>query len=258
MKVVILAGGLGTRLSEETDIKPKPMVEIGGKPILWHIMKIYSHYGFNEFIICCGYKGYYIKEYFANYFLHQADVTIDLAENSINVHKSNAEPWKITLVDTGVNTQTGGRIKRIQEYVGNEPFLLTYGDGVSDVNIKDLVDFHKKSGKKATLTAVQPSGRFGALEFNDEHGVSSFMEKPTGDGAWINGGFFVLEPSIFDYITEGDTTIWERKPLEKLTQENQLSAYKHTGFWRPMDTLRDKMELNEYWNSGTAAWKLWK
>jgi len=258
MKVVILAGGLGTRLSEETDIKPKPMVEIGGKPILWHIMKIYSHYGYNDFIICCGYKGYYIKEYFANYFLHQADVTIDLVENSVNVHKSNAEPWKITLVDTGVNTQTGGRIKRVQEYVGNEPFLLTYGDGVSDVNIKELVAFHNKNGKKATLTAVQPSGRFGALEFNSDNGVSSFMEKPTGDGAWINGGFFVLEPSIFDTITEGDTTIWERKPLEFLTNENQLSAFKHTGFWRPMDTLRDKMELNDYWNNATAPWKLWE
>ena len=258
MKVVILAGGLGTRLSEETDIKPKPMVEIGGKPILWHIMKIYSHYGFNEFIVCCGYKGYYIKEYFANYFLHQADVTIDLVENSMNVHKSKAEPWKITLVDTGINTQTGGRIKRIQDYVGNESFLLTYGDGVSDVNITELVAFHKKNGKKATLTAVQPSGRFGALEFNHDNGVSSFMEKPTGDGAWINGGFFVLEPSIFDYINDGDTTIWERKPLERLTQENQLSAFKHTGFWRPMDTLRDKMELNDYWNSDNAAWKLWK
>jgi len=258
MKVVILAGGLGTRLSEETDIKPKPMVEIGGHPILWHIMKIYSHYGYNEFIICCGYKGYYIKEYFANYFLHQADVTINLIENSVNVHKSNAEPWKITMVDTGINTQTGGRIKKIQEYVRNETFLLTYGDGVSNVSIKELVDFHKKNGKKATLTAVQPSGRFGALEFNAESNVSSFMEKPTGDGAWINGGFFVLEPSIFEYITDGDTTIWERKPLENLTKENQLSAFKHSGFWRPMDTLRDKMELNEYWNSGSAAWKLWK
>jgi len=258
MKVVILAGGLGTRLSEETDLKPKPMVEIGGKPILWHIMKMYSYYGYNDFIICCGYKGYYIKEYFANYYLHQADVTIDLVENSVNVHKSNAEPWKITMVDTGINTQTGGRIKRIQEYVGNEPFLLTYGDGVSDVNIKELVDFHKRSCKKATLTAVQPSGRFGALEFNNDSGVSSFMEKPTGDGAWINGGFFVLEPSIFDYITDGDSTIWERAPLENLTKENQLSAFKHRGFWRPMDTLRDRTELESYWNSGTAKWKLWK
>jgi glucose-1-phosphate cytidylyltransferase len=258
MKVVILAGGLGTRLSEETDLKPKPMVEIGGKPILWHIMKIYSFYGYNDFVICCGYKGYYIKEYFANYFLHQADVTIDLVENSVNVHKSNAEPWKITMVDTGLNTLTGGRIKRIQDYVGNEPFMLTYGDGVSDVNINELVDFHKKSGKKATLTAVQPSGKFGALGIGNDSSVSSFMEKPTGDGAWINGGFFVLDPSIFEYIQDGDSTIWERSPLENLSKEGQLSAYKHSGFWRPMDTLRDKMDLEEYWNKGTAPWKLWK
>lgn len=258
MKVVILAGGLGTRLSEETDLKPKPMVEIGGKPILWHIMKIYSYYGFNDFIICCGYKGYYIKEYFANYFLHQADITIDLVENSINVHKSKAEPWKITMVDTGLNTLTGGRIKRIQEYVGNETFMLTYGDGVSDVNIPQLLEFHKKSGKKATLTAVQPSGKFGALGISNDNTITSFKEKPSGDGAWINGGFFVLEPSIFDYITEGDKTIWERTPLENLSKDNQLSAYKHGGFWRPMDTLRDKLDLEEYWNQNIAAWKIWK
>lgn len=258
MKVVILAGGLGTRLSEETDLKPKPMVEIGGKPILWHLMKIYSYYGFNDFIICCGYKGYYIKEYFANYFLHQADITIDLVENSINVHKSKAEPWKITMVDTGLNTLTGGRIKRIQEYVGNETFMLTYGDGVSDVNIPQLLEFHKKSGKKATLTAVQPSGKFGALGISNDNTITSFKEKPSGDGAWINGGFFVLEPSIFDYITEGDKTIWERTPLENLSKDNQLSAYKHGGFWRPMDTLRDKLDLEEYWNQNIAAWKIWK
>jgi len=258
MKVVILAGGLGTRLSEETDLKPKPMVEIGGKPILWHIMKIYSYYGFNDFIICCGYKGYYIKEYFANYFLHQADITIDLVENSINVHKSKAEPWKITMVDTGLNTLTGGRIKRIQEYVGNETFMLTYGDGVSDVNIPQLLEFHKKSGKKATLTAVQPSGKFGALGISNDNTITSFKEKPSGDGAWINGGFFVLEPSIFDYINEGDKTIWERTPLENLSKDNQLSAYKHGGFWRPMDTLRDKLDLEEYWNQNIAAWKIWK
>ncbi len=258
MKVVILAGGLGTRLSEETDLKPKPMVEIGGKPILWHIMKIYSYYGFNDFIICCGYKGYHIKEYFANYFLHQADITIDLVENSINVHKSKAEPWKITMVDTGLNTLTGGRIKRIQEYVGNETFMLTYGDGVSDVNIPQLLEFHKKSGKKATLTAVQPSGKFGALGISNDNTITSFKEKPSGDGAWINGGFFVLEPSIFDYITDGDKTIWERTPLENLSKDNQLSAYKHGGFWRPMDTLRDKLDLEEYWTQNIAAWKIWK
>lgn len=257
MKVVILAGGLGTRLSEETDLKPKPMVEIGGKPILWHIMKIYSFYGFNDFIICCGYKGYLIKEYFANYFLHQADITVDLCRNNIEIHQSKAEPWKITLVDTGLNTMTGGRIKRIQKYV-NGTFMLTYGDGVGEVNIKQLYDFHKDSKKAATVTVVQPSGRFGAIQFDlkDEDKVSSFQEKPKGDGAWINGGFFVCEPSVFDYI-EDDTTIWERRPLELLATSRELAAYKHYGFWRPMDTLRDKIELEEMWNSGNAKWKLW-
>lgn len=258
MKVVILAGGFGTRLSEETELKPKPMVEIGGKPILWHIMKIYSHYGFNDFIICCGYKGYYIKEYFANYFLHQADVTIDLTENSVNIHKSNSEPWKITLVDTGINTMTGGRIKRIQPFVKNEPFMLTYGDGVSNVNIKALLDFHDRSGKFATLTAVQPSGKFGAIDVNETGKVLSFQEKPRGDGAWINGGFFVLQPQIFDYLNGGDATIWERSPLEELAKDHQLNAFKHNGFWKPMDTLHDKSELENYWNIGNAAWKLWE
>ena len=258
MKVVILAGGFGTRLSEETELKPKPMVEIGGKPILWHIMKIYSHYGFNDFIICCGYKGYYIKEYFANYFLHQADVTIDLGKNSVSVHKSNAEPWKITLVDTGINTMTGGRIKRVESFVSGEQFMLTYGDGVSSVNLKSLLDFHKKSKKLATLTAVQPSGKFGAINVNIKGEVLSFHEKPKGDGAWINGGFFVLEPKIFSYIKEGDETIWEHSPMEKLAKDGQLNAFKHTGFWKPMDTLRDKSELENFWNTGNAPWKLWK
>jgi glucose-1-phosphate cytidylyltransferase len=258
MKVVILAGGLGTRLSEETELKPKPMVEIGGKPILWHIMKIYSHYGFNEFVICCGYKGYLIKEYFANYFLHQADITIDLTQNKLDIHQSNVEPWKITLIDTGQNTMTGGRIKRIQSYVNNETFMLTYGDGVSNVNIKELVEFHKKNKKTATLTTVQPSGKFGALEINNTNQVTSFQEKPKGDGAWINGGFFVLEPEIFKYINEGDSTIWERKPMESLSKENQLMAFHHNGFWRPMDTLRDKMDLEDLWNTENAPWKLWK
>ncbi|MEI6050746.1 MAG: glucose-1-phosphate cytidylyltransferase [Bacteroidota bacterium] len=257
MKVVILAGGLGTRISEETDLKPKPMIEIGGRPILWHIMKIYSSFGFNDFVICCGYKGYFIKEYFANYFLHQADITIDLQNNSLEVHQSKAEPWKITLVDTGLNTMTGGRIKRIKEYIDG-PFLLTYGDGVGDVNIKELVDFHKKNDKKVTVTVVQPSGRFGAVQFDnsDEVKVFAFQEKPKGDGSWINGGFFVCEPEIFDEIDD-DKTIWERKPLENIAAEGELVAYRHYGFWRPMDTLRDKIELEEMWNSGNAKWKLW-
>jgi len=258
MKVVILAGGLGTRLSEETDLKPKPMVEIGGRPILWHIMKIYSAHGFNEFIICCGYKGYMIKEYFANYFLHQADITVDLGKNSIEVHHSKAEQWKITMVDTGLNTMTGGRIKRIQNYVGEKTFMLTYGDGVSNIDIKALVDLHKKSGKLAMVTAVQPSaGRFGALGLNDDLTVNTFTEKPVSDGSWINGGFFVLEPGIFNYITNGDNTFWERGPLENLAKDNQLVAYKHTGFWRPMDTLRDRVELENMWNSGKCDWKIW-
>ncbi len=257
MKVVILAGGLGTRLSEETDTKPKPMVEIGGKPILWHIMKLYSSFGFNDFVICAGYKGYIIKEYFCNYFLHHSSITVDLSDNSINFHNSQTEQWKVTIADTGVNAMTGGRIKRIQQYIGNEPFMLTYGDGVGNVNIAELLDFHKKNGKKATLTSVQPSGRFGLLNMNVNNNVSSFTEKPKGDGAWINAGFFVLEPSVFDLLKD-DQTIWEREPLETLAQQGELNAFKHFGFWKPMDTLKDKTDLNEMWNSGNAEWKLWK
>ncbi|ACN99039.1 glucose-1-phosphate cytidylyltransferase [Sulfurihydrogenibium azorense Az-Fu1] len=256
MKVVILAGGFGTRLSEETDIKPKPMVEIGGKPILWHIMKIYSSYGFNDFIICLGYKGYIIKEFFANYFLYTSDVTIDLKDNKIEVHSVKAEPWKVTLVDTGLNTMTGGRIKRIKPFVENQTFMLTYGDGVGNIDIKKLLEFHKSHGKYATLTAVQPSGRFGALHLEGDK-VKEFEEKPKGDGAWVNGGFFVLEPQIFDYI-EGDETIWEKEPLENLAKDGQLMAYKHTGFWKPMDTLRDKRELELLWQSGNPPWKIWE
>lgn len=255
MKVVILAGGFGTRLSEETEMRPKPMVEIGGNPILWHIMKIYSTYGFNDFIICLGYKGYIIKEYFANYFIHNSDVTIDLKNNQIIVHSIKTEPWKVTLVDTGLNTMTGGRIKRIQPYIGNKTFMLTYGDGVGNVNIEELLQFHKSHGKYATLTAVQPSGRFGVLELTGNQ-VIRFEEKPKGDGAWINGGFFVLEPQIFDYI-EGDETVWEKEPLEKLAKDGQLMAYKHRGFWKPMDTLRDKRELEMLWQSGNPPWKIW-
>ncbi|WP_421827980.1 glucose-1-phosphate cytidylyltransferase [Larkinella sp.] len=256
MKVVILAGGLGTRLSEETIVKPKPMVEIGGMPILWHIMKIYSSHGYNDFIICLGYKGYMIKEYFANYFLHQSDITIDLATNSLQVHDSAAEPWKITLVDTGKDSMTGGRIKRVQRHIGNEPFLLTYGDGVGNVDITALVAFHHQHGKRCTLTAVQPSARFGALDVGDDHTVQSFLEKPKGDGAWINGGFFVCEPAVFNYI-EGDDTVWERKPMETLAAERQMMAFKHDSFWKPMDTLRDKLELETAWNTGQAEWKSW-
>lgn len=256
MKVVILAGGLGTRLSEETDIKPKPMVEIGGMPILWHIMKIYSSYGYNDFVICLGYKGYIIKEYFANYFLHKSDITIDLKNNSVKVHDSHAEPWTITLVDTGVNTMTGGRIKRIQPHVGNNPFLLTYGDGVSDVDINALVQFHKKNQKLCTVTTVQPSGRFGALDISENNTVLSFLEKPKGDGSWINGGFFVCESEVFNFI-ENDTTVFEKYPMEKLASERQMNAFKHEGFWRPMDTLKDKMDLNELWSNDIANWKIW-
>lgn len=258
MKVVILAGGLGTRLSEETDLKPKPMVEIGSKPILWHIMKIYSHYGFNDFIICGGYKQYLIKEYFVNYFLHQSDVTIDLAANKIEIHKTSAEPWKITFVDTGIETMTGGRIKRIQSYVDGT-FLLTYGDGLGDININSLLDFHRKQRKLATVTVVQPVGRFGSIRFDekDEVKVFAFQEKPKGDGAWINGGFFVCEPEVFDYLN-GDATIWERQPLEQLAAAGELVAYKHIGFWKPMDTLREKIELEDMWSSGKANWKIWE
>jgi glucose-1-phosphate cytidylyltransferase len=257
MKVVILAGGLGTRLSEETVVKPKPMVEIGGMPILWHIMKIYSAHGFNDFVVCLGYKGYVIKEFFSNYFLHRSDVTIDLRNNSVEVHDSQAEPWKITLVDTGNDSMTGGRIKRVQPYLNNETFMLTYGDGVGNVDIKELYSFHKNHGKYCTVTSVQPSGRFGALNILADNRVHSFMEKPKGDGAWINGGFFVCEPAIFDYIDQEDNTIWEQKPMEDIANAGQMSAYKHNGFWRPMDTLKDKYDLNEMWDKNDAPWKTW-
>lgn len=256
MKTVILAGGFGTRLSEETDIKPKPMVEIGEKPILWHIMKLYSHFGFDEFVICLGYKGYIIKEYFANYFIHQSDLTIDLGKNMMEIHDSSAEPWKITLVNTGLNTMTGGRVKRIKKYVEDDSFMLTYGDGVSDVNISNLLQFHEKNSKYATLTSVQPLGRFGALNIDNRGNVLNFQEKPKGDGSWINGGFFVLEPEVFDYI-EGDETFWEKEPLENLAKDNQLMGYTHNGFWKPMDTLRDKKELDSLWKSGKAPWRVW-
>ncbi len=257
MKVVILAGGLGTRLSEETDLKPKPMVEIGGRPILWHIMKIYSHYGFNDFVVLTGYKSHIIKDYFINYYSRYSDITVDMSANSVEIHKTRTEPWKVTMLYTGKDTMTGGRIKKAKDYINNETFMLTYGDGVANVDIPSLVDFHKKSGKLATLSAIQPSGKFGAINIENNGKISSFMEKPKGDGAWINGGFFVLEPEIFDYIKNGDSTIWEREPLEALAKDNQLNAYKHSGFWRPMDTLKDKIDLTEMWENETAPWKLW-
>lgn len=257
MKVVILAGGLGTRLSEETYLKPKPLVEIGGKPILWHIMKIYSAYGFNEFIICLGYKGYMIKEFFANYFLYMSDVTFDMKYNQMIIHDCKAEPWKVTLVDTGEHTQTGGRLKRVAKYLeGEDCFCYTYGDGVTDANIADEVAFHKKHGKLATVLAARPPGRFGTLNLENNK-VTEWTEKPPGDGAWINGGFFVLNPRVIDYI-EGDHTAWENEPLKQLTAEGQLVAYKHYGFWQCMDTLRDKNYLENLWNSGRAPWKIWK
>ena len=256
MKVVILAGGLGTRLSEETNVKPKPMVEIGGKPILWHIMKMYSEHGINDFVICCGYKGYVIKEYFANYFLHQSDVTFCMKENSMKVHEKRAEPWTVTLVDTGDNSMTGGRLIRVAEHVKNEDvFCLTYGDGVSDVNISELVAFHKKHGKDATLTATFPPGRFGALDIQDDR-IKQFTEKPKGDGALINGGFFVLSPKVLERIS-GDDCIWEQEPLKGLASDGNLMAFPHEGFWQPMDTLRDKKQLEELWESNKAPWKTW-
>ncbi|SHK10641.1 glucose-1-phosphate cytidylyltransferase [Clostridium cavendishii DSM 21758] len=255
MKAVILAGGLGTRLSEETELRPKPMVEIGGKPIICHIMNIYSHYGINEFIICCGYKGYIIKEYFANYFMHMSDLTVDLSSGDITYNNSKAEPWKIMIIDTGYNTMTGGRIKRIKDYVGAETFMLTYGDGVADIDINKLLEFHKSNGKIATVTAVQPAGRFGALSIENNM-VNTFMEKPDGDGTWINGGFFVLEHEVFDYIKD-DSTIFEKDPLENLAKDNSLSAYKHKGFWSPMDTLKDKNMLEDMWQKGEAKWAMW-
>lgn len=257
MKVVILAGGYGTRISEESHLKPKPMIEIGEKPILWHIMKIYSSWGFNDFVVCLGYKGNSIKEYFAHYFLYESDVTFDFCHpNEQIIHKQCAEPWRVTLVDTGKDTMTGGRVKRIQRYVDNDTFMMTYGDGVADVNIRELVETHKRLGRIGTVTSVQPSGRFGAIEVGDDNQVVGFQEKPKGDGSWINAGFFVLEPKVFDYI-DGDSTVFERDPLEQLTRKGQLSTYKHKGFWQPMDTLRDKIHLEEIWKTGTAPWKRW-
>tara|TARA_B110000503_G_scaffold11064_1_gene15034 strand:- start:224 stop:997 length:774 start_codon:yes stop_codon:yes gene_type:complete len=256
MKVVILAGGLGTRISEETALKPKPMIEIGGKPILWHIMKIYSHYGINDFIICCGYKGYMIKEYFANYFLHQSDITFDMTNNEMKIHQEHAEPWKVTLIDTGENTMTGGRIKRIKDYLEDEEsFCLTYGDGVANINITELINFHKNHGKLATLSSVFPPARFGSIDIENDQ-VKKFTEKPRGDGALINGGFFVLNTSVIDQI-EGNNTIWEQEPLNNLANKGELMAFKHDGFWQPMDTLRDKNYLEELWSSNKAPWKLW-
>jgi len=258
MKALILAGGFGTRLSEETDLRPKPMVEIGGRPILWHIMKIYSAHGINDFVILLGYKGYYIKEYFANYFLHQSDVTIDLQNNKMEVLNNSSEPWRVTLLDTGLNTMTGGRIKRAQRVVGDEPFLLTYGDGVGDIDIQKTLAFHKKHGKAMTMTSAQPDGRFGALEIADDGRVKAFQEKPKGDGSWINAGYFVCEPKVFDYITEGDETVFEQAPLRNLAEDGEIFTYKHEGFWMPMDTLRDKNTLNKMWNEGKAKWKVWE
>jgi glucose-1-phosphate cytidylyltransferase len=255
MKAVILAGGLGTRISEETHLKPKPMIEIGGRPILWHILKIYSAHGINDFVICVGYKGYVIKEYFANYFLHMSDVTFDMKANQMEVHQKNAEPWRVTVVDTGEETMTGGRLKRVRQYLGNETFCFTYGDGVADVAISASIAYHRKQGKAATVTAVQPPGRYGALRI-DNGLASEFQEKPVGDGSWINGGFFVLEPSVIDHIA-GDATFWEREPMEALASSRQLAAYHHFGFWRPMDTLRDKIHLEELWAAGKAPWKIW-
>lgn len=256
MKAVILAGGLGTRISEETHLKPKPMVEIGGKPILWHILKIYSTHGINEFVICCGYKGYVIKEYFANYFLHMSDVTLHMNLNAMMVHQKKAEPWEVTLVDTGDATMTGGRLKRVRDYVGDSCFCFTYGDGVSDVDITALIAHHKAHGRLATVTAVQPPGRYGALQFGENNAVSGFQEKPQGDGGWINGGFFVLEPEVIDEI-EADDTIWEQEPLKGLAAKGQLTAFHHHGFWQPMDTLRDRQLLEALWSRGLAPWKAW-
>jgi glucose-1-phosphate cytidylyltransferase len=255
MKAVILAGGLGTRISEETIVRPKPMIDIGGKPVLWHILKIYSQHGINDFVICLGYKGYMVKEYFANYFLHTSDVTFDLVNNRMEVHHQHAEPWRVTLVDTGDHTQTGGRLKRVESYLDGETFCFTYGDGLADIDITAQLAFHKTKASLATMCAVQPPGRFGAINIEDNR-ITRFEEKPSGDGSWINGGFFILEPSVLDYI-KGDATIWERDPLEALARDGQLSAYTHNGFWQPMDTLRDKLKLEELWQGGQAPWKAW-
>jgi len=256
MKTVILAGGLGTRISEETHLKPKPMIEIGGKPILWHIMKIYSSHGLNDFIICCGYKGYIIKEYFANYFLHMSDVSFNFNDNKMTVHEKNAEPWKVTLVDTGEQTMTGGRLKRVQKYLGKDAFCFTYGDGLCDINVRELINYHNSQNTLATVTAVRPPSRFGSI-YMDGNIVKKFVEKPLGDGSWINGGFFVLSPESLQYIKRGDETIWEGEPMQLLTKLGELSAYKHTGFWHPMDTLRDKNYLEKLWYAGDAPWKTW-
>jgi len=255
MKAVILAGGLGTRLAEETSVRPKPMVEIGGKPVLWHIMKIFSAHGVNDFIVCLGYKGYIVKEYFSNYFLHMSDVTFDMVNNGMQTHQHSAEPWRVTLVDTGDNTMTGGRIKRIAPYLDGEDFCCTYGDGIANVDIASLIEFHRKHGKLATLTATQPPGRFGALSLSGNR-IESFQEKPHGDGAWVNGGFFVLSPRVLDYI-DGDHTVWEREPMERLARDGEMMAFFHDRFWQPMDTLRDKNYLEELWASGKAPWKIW-
>lgn len=256
MKAVILAGGLGTRLSEETQLKPKPMVEIGGRPILWHILKLYSHHGINEFVICAGYKSYMIKEYFANYPLHMSDMTWDYRTNTVEVHQNHAEPWRVTVVDTGLETMTGGRLRRVRHHVADDTFLLTYGDGVADIDVQETIRFHRSQGKLATVTATQPSGRFGRLSIESDDSVSAFQEKPTGEGGWINGGFFVLEPETLDYI-DGDHTVWERDPLEHLATQGQLSAYKHSGFWMPMDTLRDKQALENLWERPDCPWRIW-
>lgn len=256
MKAVILAGGLGTRISEETNLKPKPMVEIGGRPILWHVMKIYSAHGINDFIICVGYKGYVIKEYFANYFLHMSDITFDMQHNRMEVHQKHAEPWRVTIIDTGEQTMTGGRLRRVREYVGDETFCFTYGDGVANIDVSHLIAFHHQQRTQATLTGVQPPGRFGALDVSCDHKISTFKEKPQGDGSWVNGGFFVLEPGVFELL-HGDEEIWERAPLESLANTGQLSVYKHDGFWQPMDTLRDKNLLESLWAEGRAPWKVW-
>lgn len=255
MKAVLLVGGKGTRISEESVLRPKPMIEVGGRPVLWHIMKCYGNYGINEFILCLGYKGYMVKEYFANYFLHTSDVTFDIANNNMLVHQQYGEPWKVTLVDTGEETQTGGRLRQVARYLGDDTFCFTYGDGLSDVRIDRLIEFHRQSGSIATLTAVQPPGRFGALSL-DKTRITSFQEKPQGDGGWINGGYFVLEPAAINYI-EGDDTVWEKEPLEAIAREEKLSAFLHNGFWQPMDTMRDKLRLEELWNTGAAPWKVW-
>ena len=258
MKVVIFAGGMGTRISEESQLRPKPMIEIGGKPMLWHIMKMYESHGFNDFIICLGYKGYMIKEYFMNYYMHNSDVTIDLKSNDVKIHQTNAESFKVTLVDTGLDTKTAGRLKRIQQHINNEPFMLTYGDGVTDIDLNKLWQFHLKHGKTATVTSIQPAGRFGSLDIDEQNNVNKFIEKPKGDGYWINGGFFILNPNVFDYLKGScDDVMWEDEPLEQLALTGELFAYKHNGFWKCMDALRDKIELEELWNTGNAKWKSW-